>query len=1028
MGVVGSLAWARLRHHPARWLLVSLGVAVATVLPVLAANTVTLVAVEAVRYGVAALPPGDRSVVAYYQGLRETPERIRQLDGEARAGLTQLATGPIRAQVLTRRIADGKGGSYYFGAADDLRTAVRLTSGRLPTQCRPDLCEVVALGAGTPNPDPTLGLVVVGRAERADPLLLTGSFDPGPESVLLADGVAAAAQLEALAAFQRTYSWVTSVDLDRVDQLGVDGYLDRSVRVSIELYRDRLSLAAPDNTLRAEAARAERSARRFALLGGAAMALLLGFAAIGAIGLRRDHTAAVALLRRRGASRGRAGLLTVISAAVPVLGGTVVGLAAGLAVAAWRARSADLPAWASAVDAVAAATPTVLGGALAATAVVVATLTAGLLDDAGAARELRGGDAPATVVSPARLVDFTIVAGVLVAALALARGAVTSASLGDRTDPLLLALPVIVVVCGGLLVGRVWPALAAAGARLTMALTPRRWIAHQLGLLGAVRQPLRPAATAAFLAAATGIVVFAGAYQATLRQGAADQATFTVPLDATVRTGPTLQRPLDVAPLTRFASDTGASVHPVIRAAAGVRVNASRTVTAELVGVDPGALTHIRSWDAVVGGPSAARVGRLLGAGDRPATLPRGFEVPAGARTLEILASGDLADVDLSLWLRTADGRDIGLPLRVDGARLVASVPQESSPARAFAVTVTESSFAATRRLHRTGEGGNDAEALVGRISLGPPMFPDAVSPGWTDWAPADPTTATASVSDGRLDVSYRIAGTKVVLQPGAVVTQPIPVLADAGTAAAAQDGLLQLDVGGMAPLSARVVAVVHRFPTVGGTFVVGDVHTLADALDARDPGTGSVSELWLAAPTGRADQLADALRSAPYDRLRSDLRAADEAQLAADPLAVGASRLLTGSALLALLVAVVALVLLGLAEQRNESAQLYAWESDGVAPSTLRRALFVRTVAVVAVGVPGGVLMGLVLSMLTTALVTVTAVGTSPVPPLVLAIGPVWTAAVVLLGVGIGLVVCAIVAATAAREPLPRRPEEGLW
>jgi len=25
-------------------------------------------------------------------------------------------------------------------------------------------------------------------------------------------------------------------------------------------------------------------------------------------------------------------------------------------------------------------------------------------------------------------------------------------------------------------------------------------------------------------------------------------------------------------------------------------------------------------------------------------------------------------------------------------------------------------------------------------------------------------------------------------------------------------------------------------------------------------------------------------------------------------------------------------------------------------------------------------------------------------------------------------LVVCAIVAATAAREPLPRRPEEGLW
>jgi len=54
-----------------------------------------------------------------------------------------------------------------------------------------------------------------------------------------------------------------------------------------------------------------------------------------------------------------------------------------------------------------------------------------------------------------------------------------------------------------------------------------------------------------------------------------------------------------------------------------------------------------------------------------------------------------------------------------------------------------------------------------------------------------------------------------------------------------------------------------------------------------------------------------------------------------------------------------------------------------------------------------------------------VTAVGTAPTPPLTLAIGPGWIAAVLALGVAAGLAVAGTVAATALREPLPRRPEE---
>ena len=82
-------------------------------------------------------------------------------------------------------------------------------------------------------------------------------------------------------------------------------------------------------------------------------------------------------------------------------------------------------------------------------------------------------------------------------------------------------------------------------------------------------------ATVAFLAAATGIVLFAGGYRATLEQGAVDQATFAVPLDVSVRSGQNLRRPLDVADetdYTQLAPDVLTA--KVVRATAGIRVNA----------------------------------------------------------------------------------------------------------------------------------------------------------------------------------------------------------------------------------------------------------------------------------------------------------------------------------------------------------------------------------------------------------------------------------------------------------------------
>ncbi len=1014
MRVVVWLAWARLRHRPARWLLVALGVAVATVLPVLAESTTTVVAAQALRHGVEALPVGDRSLAAIRSGLRETPQRIEELDATARRALADLADGPVRLQMLTRAISDGAGGSYYFGAADGLAELVRVTEGRLPVTCTPERCEVVAVGEGTPRLGESTGIVIVGRAVRTDPLLLAGSFDPGDGApLLLSDRVSSAAQLEYLSAFQRSYAWITPIDLDRVNELGVEAYLARSAEASIELYGDRLSLTAPDETLRAEAARAEGSARRFALLGGAAMALLLGFAAIGAIGLRRDHGATVELLRRRGARRLHVRVMTAVAAAVPVVVGAGIGVVIGGLLAAGQGDAASLPAVATSTHAVGAAWLTVLVGALAAGLVVFMTLSTGT------------GSQTAW-----RTVDITIAAGLVVAALALARGAVTTEALTDRTDPLLLALPVIVVICGGLIVGRAWPWLTAAASRAL----PRRLLAPRLGLVGAVRSPLRPVATAAFLAAATGIVTFAGAYQATLARGAADQAAFAVPLDATVRTGQSLRSPLEVASERDYAA-TGAAPYGVLRTAAAVRISAAQSLTPEVIGVDPAALPRIASWDDVVGGADPDEVRRLLTAGAAPAPPAGSFglPVPEGARTVAVSATGNLGDVDISAWLRLPDGRDVGVPFKAEPSasttgRLTAELPTAvPAGARLFALTLTETSFAATRRQHRTGEGGLDAEALRGRVELGEPRFgvANTMAGAWKGWG-SDGATVTAQPD--RVTIDYALTGAEVVVRAGhGVAAPPLPVFADPGTAAAAAAGLLSLSTGAGPLITARVVGLLPRFPTAGRSFVVADVHALADALDARDPGTGSVNELWLAAPTVGAQDLARALTAPPFDLLRTDLRQAREDRLAGDPVARGATSLLIGSALLALVVALVALVLLVVAERRDEAAQLYAWESDGVAPRVLRLSLFLRAVAVVVVGVPGGLLVGLLLARITAAFVRVTAVGAEPVPPLALAISPLWTVAALGAGVVSGLAVCAAVAAAGLREPLPRRPEEGL-
>src|SRR5207244_4303928 len=103
-------------------------------------------------------------------------------------------------------------------------------------------------------------------------------------------------------------------------------------------------------------------------------------------------------------------------------------------------------------------------------------------------------------------------------------------------------------------------------------------------------------------------------------------------------------------------------------------------------------------------------------------------------------------------------------------------------------------------------------------------------------------------------------------------------------------------------PVPARIVGVATRFPDTAEpdeSFVVADQSRLATVLDARLPGTGVPSELWLSGPS----RLEPALHRFPLDLAsRRDL----ERTLASDPLARGLILTLAAAALAALVLAAV--------------------------------------------------------------------------------------------------------------------------
>jgi hypothetical protein len=989
------LGLAYVRYQKLRCTLLVLGIALVVAVPVLTAAEARSVSAQAIRQAIAAIPVTSRSVLVSQEATSTfrigTPA---DADRRVRGQLARLSAAPVVGMIIFRELT-ARGQTFHLAAADHLASAIRLTTGRLPRNCTASRCEVVAIGgdrAALSAAGATLGLVVVGAAQRRDPLLVSGQLDPDGEPVLVGASVAALSRLSSLQLYARYYAWVTALDPDRVVDLGVARYIGLGADVDHALDQTvgATTLTRPDDVLQQAGDRASASARRLELLGGFGAALLLGFAVVAGVGLRRDAAVLLTVVRRRGGTTAAALAVVGVATAVCTFAGVVVGALVGGVAAAMRRAGTGMSPVQAAAHALGGAATIAVGYALLAGVVVLAVL---LWPDSRAAAVWR-------------TVDLLAVAALAAIVLAASRGAASTSSVAGG-DPLVVALPALTCVVAGLVGARLWPPLATALHRLA----PSRATATRVALLGSQRRPLRGAATCAFLTAAVTAVVFAGAYRATLLAGDADEAAFQVPLDTTLAGSSRAPVPSAVVDPTAIRA-AGGEAYGVLRGQATVVRLAGVSDEVTVLAVDQGALRRAHRWSRTSGGPSAGRVADLLGA-PVPVAAPT---IPPGSRQLQLTARGVDPQTVLTLWVRTRDGGEVGVQLHGTSRTLLGTLPAHRGTLRAVAFSVDEAPDYATHHAHAVGEGRTDQPVLSGQITLGTVRADRTVVPwDWSSWGSAQgrvhPTRDT-------LTLSYALTGDPAVAVAGfaALGNVEIPVAVDRATAQDATGGTLPFLLDGTTRFTGRIVATLPRMPTVTGQFLLVNRAVLQQALDLRRPGRAP-SEFWV---SGSSHALAELLATRPYDALSISRRADVQASLDADPVGQGSRLLLVVLALLSLGVAAVSLVLLVVGERRDGAGELYAWEADGMAPQALRRVLLLRALVVAAIAVPVGVGAGLAIARAGAHLVSVDALGRTPVPPLSVTLGSWWTPLGMLCGVGAGLVLCGVVALRSLRERYP--------
>jgi len=941
-----------------RWLLPALGIALAAAFAIGVAAQSQVAGDQAARSVLDKASPLDTEVRVTWQGP-VTPS----VAGQARALIRGLGLGSPTEVVLLNPVR--LGGVVVRPAA--IAPLDRWLSGGAPAPlgpCRPERCPMLLVGGGpVPSTLAAIGVRIQAAGSSSLRSAVPLGFVPsnaGAMPVLVTWDVTGLESLPGLSGLYRTSSWQAPLSAARLRAWQLADAENRLARSQAHLLLSgsQFSLSAPFTALDEARAQASLAPQRLLLAGGGTIAALALFIVLAGGGLRRDQQAELDRFRNAGARTRHCLLFVAAECGWLCAIALSVGAAVGIGAAALLASGEGEPAGAILMHSVI-------------TPAGVITLGIGWL----AATVLLGA---LVLVRSTRLIDVLAVAAAsaLVAALAGGTGS-------DHAMALLLA-PLCCLAVGVL-------TFRAAGVVLEGAERVARSgpVLPRLALVNLARSPGVPALVIAFIAVATGLGGFALGYRSTLIRSAADQAADHVPLDALVSPGPDFRTPLEVAPLQRWKALASGVVLPIRRTDANY-ASGGETLTVPALGIPADGLTRIHGWRESDGSAPLPVLARRLEPAD-PVRVA-GPVLPAGTKWLSLRASSQGLAVGVTADLRDPRGaiRQVAFGAAgADVASLRAPVPRGRWELEAL--ELDEPTGLAITNGHQNGENPAAATQSSARVALGPLLALQASGRSLLDvpvgaWRGVGAATTNAPGGGGTVAmVSFATSGTPGVLRPAQPTdTKPVPVLADRQTAASAgPGGRIALTVDGL-PVTARVVGVLSRFPTLpsgSAGFVIADETTLAAALDAQLPGQGRADELWMS--TGDPARLRAALESGALTQLDSSFRADIDHQLQDAPVAHGVLGTLIAATALSVLLAVAGFLTTLLGGTRDERVESDL-DEQGVGPRGIRAELRVRLALVSVLGVVAGLGIAALLTRLAVASVRAAGTVANPRPPVV--------------------------------------------
>ena len=937
----------------------------------------------AIRHQLASLAAPQRSVtVVISPERRPEPAEKKQFDATVRRQLSVPGYGSPTRVSYFRSLASPTGAVFRLVGTEKIRSALRLTSGRWPTMCTPERCEVVSVGKasvarsgrgeGTVDLPDVKYLRVVGRATPGPDFPFAGPLAPSNgELLVVADGPDDVQNIKTLDLIRRIDGWVAPIVASKVGRDSVGTLLRSAGEITEKIDISGVSVTVPDDELQDALDRSRTAGATVATSGAALLCLLIVACAAGGFSAKGNHMLAYERLRRRGANEALLRSYRFFAAAIIVAIGLVAGLAIGaiaIALIAELSRVSVSQAFEETTRAT--SLVTILGAAV----LLLGVLLLAMNDRA---------DRPTLRFGRIRLSDV-----IAVPVVAFTYWAVVRFRSGGPDSPPTSAWPSLVLIAGVL----VWVAVRVLPFVIRMAIAHRAGGNPVFAMVG-TKSPARQKASlagGALASVAAAMSMFAVSSGATLATNTADQARFAVPLDYRLRIGSSLVRPDELRRSARWQNLRSSlredlADTDVVRRGATL-LGESGDGSLEVVGVAPDVVGSAATWRRDYG-PRPAALRRLLLA---PKPVPLGTPIGKTGTHIYVDVSGDRTALDIAAVFERSNGtwHELGLeevasspPTR---AILRGELDADDIGGRFLGFRVGVNAFFAEQIEHKIGEGNTFTDASNASVQIhaafvGPNTFD--IGSDADRFRAAMPSLRRVAISaaslrsdravlragaDDTLDVRVSLQGTSALLLPDDD-TDAIPALVDDATAKSAGGVGSTFFVETLQRrIPFRVVATAKRFPTAGERFVIADVHQVARQFNLAQPGFGTPTEAWVGMRRGARDSeaaastLSQAMRSSPIDQLIVEDRSAIAQRLESDPFRRSSALLLRSSLAIALLVAAVGLFLSSRSDVVDQELFRRTPLLDGVSHRTLASAFARRAYVAVACAVPLGIVTGL--------------------------------------------------------------------